>query len=78
MGIPFEFPGIMWYTHLDLRLGLEIFGLATRRKTRGLRRLKSVAGHISPEPQDSSKIRKTGHYGAKNLLKTLSKHICRV
>ena len=61
---PIEFPGIMWYTNLDLRLGLGIFGLPTRRKRLGLRRLKSVVGHISPEPQDSSKIRKTGHYGA--------------
>ena len=75
MQVPFEFHRIMWYTHLDLRLGLEIFELATRRKTIGPRGPKSVIGHISPEPQDSSKIRKTGHFGAKNLPKTHSKHI---
>ena len=67
----------MWYTHLDLRLGLEIFGIATRRKTVGPWGPKSVIGHISPEPQDSSKIWKTGHLGAKNLPKTHSKHFCR-
>ena len=61
---PIEFPGIMWYTNLDLRLGLGIFRIPTRRKRVGLRRLKSVVSHISPEPQDSSKIQKTGHYGA--------------
>ena len=72
---PIEILGIMWYTHLDLRLGLGIFELSPRRKTVGLRRPKSVVGHISPEPQDSSKIRKAGHFGAKNLPKTPSKHI---
>ena len=40
----------------NLRLGLEIFGIATRRKTVGPWGPKSVIGHISPEPQDSSKI----------------------
>ena len=73
---PIEILGIMWYTHLDLCLGLGIFGLFSRRKTIGLQRLKSVVGHISPEPADSSKIRKTGHFGAKTLPKPLSKHIC--
>ena len=63
---PIEFLGIMWYTHLDLRLGLGIFELSPRRKELGLRRPKSVVGHISPEPQNSSKIQKTGHFGAKN------------
>ena len=72
---PIEFLGIMWYTHLDLRLGLGIFELSPKRKELGLQRPKSVVGHISPEPQDSSKIRKTGHFGAKNLPKTHSKHI---
>ena len=72
---PIEFLGIMWYTHLDLRLGLGIFELSPKRKELGLHRPKSVVGHISPEPQDSSKIRKTGHFGAKNLSKTHSKHI---
>ena len=32
------------------------------------------AGRILPEPQDSSKISKAGHFGAKNLWKTHSKH----
>ena len=72
---PIEILGIMWYTHLDLRLGLGIFELATRRKKIGLQRPKSAVGRISPEPQDSSKIRKAGHFGAKNLPKTPSKHI---
>ena len=72
---PIEFLGILWYTHLDLRLGLGIFELSPKRKELGLHRPKSVVGHISPEPQDSSKIRKTGHLGAKNLPKTHSKHI---
>ena len=53
---PIEFLGIMWYTHLDLRLGLEIFELSPRRKTLGLRRPKSVIRHIMFEPYDSSKI----------------------
>ena len=53
---PIEFLGIMWYTHLDLRLGLGIFELSPKRKELGLKRPKSVVGHISPEPQDSSKI----------------------
>merc|ERR1712020_717057 len=66
----------MWYTHLDLRLGLGIFELATRGKTIEPWGPKSVIGCISPEPQDSSKIRKTGHFGAKNLPKTHRKHIC--
>ena len=75
---PIEILGIMWYTHLDLRLGLGIFELPTRRKKIGLRRLKSAVSRISPEPQDSSKIRKTGHFGAITLTKTHSKHICAV
>ena len=75
---PIDFPGIMWYTHLDLRLGLGIFELSPRRKMLGLRRPKSGVGYISPEPQDSSKIQKTGHFGAKILPKTHSKHISRV
>ena len=75
---PIEFLGFMWYTHLDLCLGLGIFELPTRRKKIGLRRLKSAVGRISPEPQDSSKIRKTGHFGAITLPKTHNKHICGV
>ena len=50
MRVPFELHRIMWYTHLDLRLGLRIFELATQRKTIGPWRPKSVAGHISLEP----------------------------
>ena len=50
MRVPFEFHRIMWYTHLDLRLGLGIFELAARRKTIGPWGPKSVIGHISPEP----------------------------
>ena len=57
---PIEILGIMWYTNLDLRLGLCIFGLSPWRKTIGLQRPKSVVSHISPEPADSSKFWKTG------------------
>ena len=45
-----EILGIMWYTHLDLCLGLGIFELSPRRKMLGLWRPKSGVGHISPEP----------------------------
>ena len=75
---PIEILGIIWYTHLDLRLGLGIFELSPRRKMLGQRRPKSGVGYILPEPQDSSKNQKTGHFGAKNLPKTNSKHICAV
>ena len=38
----------------------------------GLRGLKSGVGHISSWPQDSSKIQKIGHFGAKNLPKPIA------
>ena len=45
---PIEFLGIMWYTHLDLRLGLGIFEITTKGKELGLRGPKSGVSHISP------------------------------
>ena len=47
---PIEFLGIMWYTHLDLRLGLGIFELSPRRKMLGLRRPKSGVSYILHVP----------------------------
>ena len=69
---------IMRYTNLVLRLRSGIFGLSLQRKTLALWGVKTGRFHISPMPAHSPKIRKTGHFGAKNLPKTHSKHFSRV
>ena len=77
-GVAFGTLWIMWYTHLVLRLGSVVFGLPLRRKELALWGVKTGRFHISPWPADSSKMRKPGHFGVKNLPKTHSKHICGV
>ena len=72
MGIPFEFPGIMWYTHLDLRLGLGIFGLAMRRKKIGPQGPKSVIGHISPSIKIAPKFERLDISGLETYQKPIA------
>ena len=71
---PIETLQVRWYTHLDLRLETGIFWIRAPRKKLRHFWSKIAMGRISLKPCRSSKIRKTGHYGAKYLLKTLSQH----
>ena len=52
----------------------NFYDISTYKKVSFLGLPGPFAGRISPEAQDSSKISKAGHFVAKNLWKTHSKH----